>query len=446
MNQFLNLVLPILLSNIVLALAGVVDIALLGHFSATHVAAFSVALTLYSIVYVMGVGLLQGVLLKLSEAYGAKESSEIKRIFLSGTVLMILSSMFGVIVMWLLSDSLIWFGATLAVEQLTQQCLVLMCLLLPIQLLFRLCTTLSQVTNHAKKVLLSDSLFFLLKVILSIAFIFGIEKMGMPAMGAIGAVLATLLARLFMLAIYMVFFLEKQYLREHLQSMHPNEHWVRYKKILKIGLPTSVVALIDVVAFCSVALLILPFGEQVSAAHQIVVSITALLFIIPSSMSAAFTILVSRKIGAQLWQGAEQISRYAILNSIGISSVLGLILFWERQRIAEWFSNDIAVVQLASSLLLIVAIYHIFDGLLNTYSSLLRCWDIALLPMLIFLVFVLGFGLGGGWWMAFQGWHWGGDIPAMGVYGFWSVSVFSYGLAAFLCMCMFQFKAKLKGF
>ena len=69
----------------------------------------------------------------------------------------------------------------------------------------RLFTALSQVTENAHKVLLSDSLFFILKIILSYLLIYGVASFSIPPLGAIGALLATIIVRWFMLAVYYLF-------------------------------------------------------------------------------------------------------------------------------------------------------------------------------------------------------------------------------------------------
>ena len=57
-------------------------------------------------------------------------------------------------------------------------------------------------------------------------------------------------------------------------------------------------ALMDVIAFCSVAILILPFGSVVSAAHQIVASTGGFMFIFLHQLPR-HSILVS-----ELWAAA----------------------------------------------------------------------------------------------------------------------------------------------
>ncbi|MFX9058266.1 MATE family efflux transporter, partial [Acinetobacter baumannii] len=76
--------------------------------------------------------------------------------------------------------------------------------------------------------------------------------------------------------------------------------------------PTAIMALMDVVAFCSVAILILPFGSVVSAAHQIVASTGGFMFIFPSSIASAYSILVSRSMGSGNMDEANKIARQSI--------------------------------------------------------------------------------------------------------------------------------------
>ena len=55
-----------------------------------------------------------------------------------------------------------------------------------------------------------------------------------------------------------------------------------------------------------------------------------------------------------------------------------------RGLIVTFYSDDLAVQILAASLLLIVCMSHFLDGVMTLLTSLLRCWDVAILPMLIF--------------------------------------------------------------
>ena len=57
MNQIFKLFIPMLSSNLIVVLSGLIDIAYVGHFSNDHVAALSVTLSLYTLADVtFGIG------------------------------------------------------------------------------------------------------------------------------------------------------------------------------------------------------------------------------------------------------------------------------------------------------------------------------------------------------------------------------------------------------
>lgn len=212
MNQIFKLFIPMLSSNLIVVLSGLIDIAYVGHFSNDHVAALSVTLSLYTVVYVIGMGILQGVMLKLSEAYGCHDIPRIRQIFIQGVWLMLGSALVSIALLYLFRDLPKLFGASEHVVSITKNCIWALVFILPAHLLMRLFTALSQVTENAYKVLLSDSLFFILKIILSYLLIYGVALFSIPPLGAIGALLATIIVRWFMLVVYYLFFLEKKYI------------------------------------------------------------------------------------------------------------------------------------------------------------------------------------------------------------------------------------------
>ena len=156
-------------------------------------------------------GILQGVMLKLSEAYGCHDIPRIRQIFIQGVWLMLGSALVSIALLYLFRDLPKLFGASEHVVSITKNCIWALVFILPAHLLMRLFTALSQVTENAYKVLLSDSLFFILKIILSYLLIYGVALFSIPPLGAIGA-LATIIVRWFMLVVYYLFSREKVHL------------------------------------------------------------------------------------------------------------------------------------------------------------------------------------------------------------------------------------------
>ncbi|MBW6332430.1 MATE family efflux transporter, partial [Pseudomonas aeruginosa] len=96
----------------------------------------------------------------------------------------------------------------------------------------RFLSVVSQVTEYAFKVLLSDSLFFIFKIILSYLLIYGVALFSIPPLGAIGALLATIIVRWFMLVVYYLFFLEKKYIFIEHPERSVEDSWPRLRMLL----------------------------------------------------------------------------------------------------------------------------------------------------------------------------------------------------------------------
>ncbi|WP_249441660.1 MATE family efflux transporter, partial [Acinetobacter baumannii] len=104
MNPNSKLFIPMHSSNLIVVLSGLIDIANVGHFSIDHVAALSLTISLYTVVYVIGMGVLQGVMLKLSVAYGCHDIPSIRQIFIQGAWLMLCSALVRIALLYLFRD------------------------------------------------------------------------------------------------------------------------------------------------------------------------------------------------------------------------------------------------------------------------------------------------------------------------------------------------------
>ncbi|MFH3579608.1 MATE family efflux transporter, partial [Acinetobacter baumannii] len=79
--------------------------------------------------------------------------------------------------------------------------------------------------------------------ILSYLLIYGVASFSIPPLGAIGALLATIIVRWFMLAVYYLFFLEKGYIFIEHPERSVEDSRQSLRMILKIGIPTAIMAL-----------------------------------------------------------------------------------------------------------------------------------------------------------------------------------------------------------
>jgi MATE family multidrug resistance protein len=430
MKQFLHLWVPIFLSNTIIMLGGLFDTIFLSHFAAQHVAVLAVCLSIYSLIFVSGMGMLQGSMQELAEANGRQAPEDIQRIVKQS--ILIIAVLSGVAI-WLLNHAdplLTLLKADDALKALIQPCLVLLAWTIPAHLMLRVLYILTQSCGQAKRVFYSNMLYLMVKVSLAYVFIFGIEG-HIQTYGVAGAFIANLIAQWLLCLLYYFFFLEKHL---SIQWQGTFLHVPTLFKILRIGVPNAVVTFIDVFTVSAIALLILPLGHVLVNAHQVMLGVLGLMFMLPLSLSAAFSILVSTRIGAKRVQAAWQLSRKAILTALIVALAVVSSLWGFQHSVLGLLSDDPQVQWIGLSLVIFLCWMHVFDALLVMCVSILRCWKMVVLPMLIFSSMILCVGLGGGWYLAYHpmailGFY----TEALGLIGFWWMLAIAYTCAALMC-------------
>ncbi|MEG0343326.1 MAG: MATE family efflux transporter [Acinetobacter sp.] len=427
MKKFINLFIPILLSNLAVVLGGVADTVFLSHVSTIDVAAMSVTLSIYALVYILGYGLLQGMMQELAEANGRHALTASQIIIKQGVLIVLLLSVFGVIFLTHAEAVLNLLGADRHLQVLVLDCLFILALALPAQLLLRTFFIVTQTCGQAKMVFYANVFALLLKLSLSYALIYGVAYLHIPKLGVKGAVAATLLTQWIMLFVYYGLFLEKKY------------------RIQFSGQFFDFNILIDVIAVTFISLLSIPLGNTALTAHQIVMGIASLLFMFPSSLSAAYSILISTKVGEGDLQSAWALTQKALKTGFVLALLIVICVYGFRDLLIPIFTKDAAVTVLVTNLLLIVCIMHIADAMLCILVNMLRCWSVTISPMLIYTSVILVIGLGGGWYVAYHAVSWNGfHIPALGIYGFWILLTFAYILAVAVCSLCLKYRKYLK--
>jgi MATE family multidrug resistance protein len=153
----------------------------------------------------------------------------------------------------------------------------------------------------------------------------------------------------------------------------------------------------------------------------------AMLFMLPISYGVAATARVSYWIGHGNPQLAADLVKQSLKWGLIFGSILAAFLLLTRHWIASHFSANPDVVELASTLLVFVAFYHVPDGLQIMGMFMLRCYKVTLMPLIVYTVFLWGIGLAGGYYLAY-----GSDFaPFMqNPSAFWFTAIVSLSLVA----------------
>ena len=407
----LRLALPLMIGQLSQMLLGVADTVMVGRLGVTELAALTFANSLFHLPFVFGIGVLTAVSVFTSNSRGANDAPAARASCRNG---LILGSALGVLLFalsWIGSDHLGSLGQPLEVAaRTTRYFRILMASVIPALASIAL-------KNHADALNRPWPPFWiflggvLLNIGLNWIMIYG--KLGCPSLGMEGAAWATLIARSAILAAMIVWLRHARDLRDWV----PRRWWRmpdfgKIRSLLDIGLPASAQMMFEVAAFSLAGLIMGRFGPVSMAAHQIAITLAATAFMIPLGLSMALTVRAGEAHGAGETHRLRPIaiSGWLMVTCFGVLGASSFLLLGD--WMASAFTNDAAVIRLTASLLVIVGVFQIFDGLQVGSSAMLRGLHDARVPALMSFVsywlfglpvaaglaFGLGLGARGVWW------------------------------------------------
>lgn len=388
----LRLALPLMIGQLSQMLLGVADTVMVGHLGVTELAALTFASSLFHLPFVFGIGVLTAVSVFTSNRRGAEDAAGARGSCRHGLLLGTALGLLLFALSWLVSQRLGSLGQPPEVsERTTGYFRILMASLVPALASIAL-------KNHADALNRPWPPFWiflggvLLNIALNWVMIFG--KLGCPALGFEGAAWATLIARTAILAAMMVWLRRAKNLQEWVpQRWWRRPHWHEIRGLLAIGLPASAQMVFEVSAFSLAGLIMGRFGPESMAAHQIAITLAATAFMMPLGLSMALTVRTGEAHGAGEVARLRPIaiSGWLLAASYGLLGAAAFLLFGETMAAA--FTRDAGVIRLTASLLVIVGVFQLVDGLQVASSSMLRGLHDARVPAVMGFVSYWIFGL-----------------------------------------------------
>lgn len=212
------------------------------------------------------------------------------------------------------------------------------------------------------------------------------------------------------------------------RDLHLLRHWHGpqrpiLRELLHIGLPIGLSTFVEITSFTLIALFAASLGPTVLAGHRIIGNVSAVIYMLPLSLAIATQVRVGQAAGAQSHPGVLSAVRSGMGLATLLSTLLGALIWIFREPITAFFSKDPDVMAVATPLFAYVALYQLFDAVQTVAGQALRGLKVTASPMLIHMLCFWGVGMGGGWWLCFQGvsdW-----LPPQGIAGFWQGAVLS---------------------
>lgn len=381
---------------------GVVDTIVAGRHSDLSLAALAVGSAVFITVYVSLFGLLSALLPIWAELHGGRNLAELGRSVRQSLYVCALASALGMAVLLFSTPLLQLAEVPPDLQPVAASYLAVVGWSLPAALLFRAFSNLCQSLGKPQLVSWLQVVSLFVKVPLSVWLTFG--GAGVPELGVVGCAWGTFIVNWVLLGLAL-WLLRRQALFAPLGLWQRLErpHGPTLAAFARLGLPAALTVLVEITSFTLMALFVARLGTTATAAHQIAANVTALLYMTPLSLAIA----TSARVG--YWRGAgdEARARKVALQGSAVALALAVLVsaavFVARPGIASIYTAHAGVALLATRLLAWVALLHVADATQTLAIFVLRCYRVTLAPFVAYCVLLWGFGLGGGYVLAYRG-------------------------------------------
>lgn len=438
LKRLLVLMLPLYTANLMNMGMGVVDTIVAGQAGAEQLAgvALGTSVTVPIMVAVGAVLTIIGPMISRLRGAGCEgkvglllNNAKLLAFILMGVEVAALLG--GVLVFPLVSDDAV-------MVQVARDYLYFLVLAVPASVLMRCIQGHFEGYGHTRPAMIISFAGLLLNIPLNYIFVFGWGVV--PAMGGAGCGLTTTLIHYLMLAVLLLLMLVYPRYRRNIVQMWANRRaeWRVVRHIFSKGFPLGVASFCEMTFFCVVTLVIAPLGAQAVSAHQVAINVSAVLFMFPLSLSTAASIRSAYHVGAQNQNRFDALVRTSVFFMLVVITILAGLTICFRRGIISLYTEDAAIIDTASTLLFLCAIYQLSDAVQALMSGLLRgCHDTQAITWVnMFSYWVIGFPLA---CVLIRSDY---LLPAMGPLGAWVSFVVSLSLTA--VMLCWRFSATRK--
>jgi MATE family multidrug resistance protein len=365
----LALAAPVVLGQLGMMLMSLVDTAMVGRLGSEAIGTVGIGSALYAAVFVPGVGLLLGLDRVVSVAFGAGRRDECQRGFVQGLWLATAAAVPLTLAMLVLAEHLDWIVSSEATARASAGYVRAIAWSVWPSLLFVAMRQTLQAMDDA----IVPSVIVLVANLVNVGanevLIFG--ALGAPALGTDGAGWATCVSRVF-LVVMLAGYVWWRGIGE--EGVRPDwrPHPARLRELVGLGLGAAGHLLLEVGVFSLATMMVERLGTAALAAHQIVLQVASLTFMVPLGLSLAGAVRVGQAYG----QGEPGTARWrgwtAVGLGVGFMGLSAATLVAARQPILSLFGPTDEVRAIAAALLLCAGFFQLVDGAQVTLAGVLR--------------------------------------------------------------------------
>ena len=409
-GQLASLGLPIIIGQLGIILVSFADTMMVGHYRTSDLAAASFVNNVFNLVIIFSTGFSYGLTPVVGRFFGKSDFRSIGRMLKNSLAANSLIAVLLVLVMTAVYLNVDRLGQPAELLPLIRPYyLVLLASLLPVLLFNAFKQFADGITDTLTPmwILLTGNI---VNIFGNWCLIFG--KLGCPEMGLLGAGISTLISRILTVVIFAcIFFFSGKYAQYREGFLRGKVNRRDFRTLNRLGWPVGLQMGMETGSFSLATIMVGWLGTLSLAAHQVMLTVGQLGFMLYYGMAAAIAVRTSHFLGQGDVRNVRDSATAGFQLILIMAAVVSTGIFAFRNSIGGLFSENMEVAAIVAQLVIPFIIYQFGDGMQCAYSNALRgisdvkpvvliafiAYFLVSLPAGYIFGFVCGWGLTGIW-------------------------------------------------
>lgn len=351
---------PIIATNFIQTVYGLVDMIWVGKLGSDAVAAIGTASFFVNLAAALFAMISIGSGVKVSHSMGAGHEKKAKEYIHNGFLMSIILGLGYMIFTLLMKNHLIGFFEleNQNIETMASQYLIISIIGTIFTFINILYSMILNSLGNSQKPLQVNMIGFLINLIFDPLFIFGAG--GIEGFGVLGAAVATLLANI---VVAVLFYINTRKLSLFSGPLLINTK--EMKTVLKLGLPISVQRISFTIISIIMAKIIIQWGAEAIAVQKVGIQIESLSYLTIGGLQGAVAAFIGQNFGSQKWGRIEKGYQVSLLITILFGFTMSALFVLFPKQIFSLFLTDSISLKLGVNYLQIIG-----------YSQLFMCLEI----------------------------------------------------------------------
>lgn len=371
LKRLLVLAGPIVIGQLGVVLVSFADTFMVGHYGVKELAAASFVNNLTMLLVVTGLGFSLGLTPLVSEAEGRADRKLAGALLRNGLKSNAVLAALVFIVMVVLYLNLDNMGQPEELLPLIKPYYIVVSVSILCTYFFN---AFKQFTDGLTKTKVSMTVIIasnVMNIVGNYVLIYG--KAGFPEMGLLGAGISTLAARIFTVAAMAGYVFFNKRMKEYVAGFRSKaESRGLLGKVTRLGIPIGLQMGMETASFSLVVILVGKLGTTELAAHQVMVTISQICYMLYIAVASASAIMISSFNGRKMFREISLTSRAAYVSVLGLTVICAGSVILFLRPLSSLFTESGIVTDMVATIALPFLLYQFGDGLQIAYANALR--------------------------------------------------------------------------